>query len=501
VNEVTVIRSRAGVHILAGAASSALTVIAAIVAMPLYLRFLGAEAFGVLGFIFALQAAVLALDAGLGLSVTRGVAQAQEADAAREMTSLVWGLSRAAWGIAVAIGAGMMLLSPFLVNEWLNLGHLSRGQAAQAMMLAGAAIALRWPIALYQGALIGAQRITAVGVLNILATIAGTAGAVALAVALHDLRWVMAWLVAAALAHVLAFRRLVLLTLGTSPGASRASLGSFFRQASATGWLGLVGLLLTQVDKVVLSRMLSVERFGYYIMASLMASSLYALVTPVFNVAYPQLARAAGGSRVILEQSYRRVSLMLAALVFPVAAALGMFGGSILLVWTGDATAARVGAPVVLMLAFGTALHGTMFMPYALKLSLGASRLALAIAVTVLLLSLPIMILATLAWGANGAAAAWLGLHASYLVAGSAVTHRLLLPGLAWRWLLFDVGGPLLVSLAVAVAANLLARSQAWPAQGQVAVAALSVMACWGLLAACSGRLRLGVRGLLTRTG
>lgn len=492
---------RLGVHLAAGTASSALAVLAAVVAMPLYLRYLGAEGFGVLGFIFALQTAVLALDAGLGVSVTRRVAQAQEEAAIREITSVVWGLSQAAWVIALAIGAAIALLAPALVKHWLNLAHLSHALATQAMIVAAAAVAFRWPIALYQGVLIGAQRVAAVGILNIVATLAGTAGAVALAAWTADLRWVVACLAASAFGQVMAARHLVLRTLGPSPAPARGSLRAFFRQAAAAGWLGVIGLLLMQVDKVVLSRLLPVDQFGYYVMASLMAGSLYALVTPVFNVTYPQLSHLAGGSRTALEQAYRRSSLMLAALVFPIAAAIGLFGGSILLMWTRDAAAARAGAPVVLMLAFGTALHGTMFLPYALKLSLGATRLALAIAAAVLVLSLPVMVFATLGWGATGAAAGWLGLHVLYVLAGSAVTHHRLLPGLEARWLAQDLGLPLLVSLAVVAAAALLASSRGWPALQQVVLAAVCVMACWALLAVASRRLRLGIRGLLAPAG
>ena len=42
-------------------------------------------------------------------------------------------------------------------------------------------------------------------------------------------------------------------------------------------------LLLSQMDKIVLSKMLSLEMFGIYSLASMMASVLYRIATPFYT--------------------------------------------------------------------------------------------------------------------------------------------------------------------------------------------------------------------------
>ncbi len=467
--------------------------------MPLYLRFLGPEAFGVLGFILALQAAVLALDAGLSVSVARRVAQsATDADRA-ETAALVRGLSRASWFVALLVGLLLAAASPFLASHWLRLGDLPQATAMYALLVASVAIALRWPLALYQGVLIGAQRLGVMSLLNILSTVITVVAAIAFAANTRDLRWVSACLAVGAGLHVMVGRHMALRWTGPVQPAGRAIVFGFLHRSADAAWLGLIGLLLMQQDKLVLSLLLPVGEFGYYVMAALVTASLYVLVTPVFNMVYPRLAHQAAADPAGLESLYRRTSLMLASFLFPPALALATFGDSLLLAWTRDPAAAESGKQVVMLLAIGSAFHGVMFMPYALKMSLGRTNLAVRIGGAVLLLSLPATWLGAWTGGAVGAAAGWLALHSGYLCGGSILTHARLLPAVTGLWLSRDIGPPFAVSFVVVGLAGVISAHAGVAAHQRLVLATLAVVACWTLLAAGSPRLRDAVRPLLAK--
>jgi O-antigen/teichoic acid export membrane protein len=178
---------------------------------------------------------------------------------------------------------------------------------------------------------------------------------------------------------------------------------------------------------------------------------------------------------------------------------MSAFGTSILQLWTRDEAAARAGGPVIELLALGTAVHAMMFIPYALKLACGAARLALNIGMAVLALSLPAIVLGALSGGGRGAAAAWLGIAVLYLLAGSAVTHARLLPGVTGTWLLRDVAPPAAISLLLAAAASWATDLAAWDAAARVAAAVAVVVACWALMAMGSTRLRQALAAMLVR--
>src|SRR5262249_43034352 len=77
-------------------------------------------------------------------------------------------------------------------------------------------------------------------------------------------------------------------------GRSNFSFRTLKRLAPfAAGMTGISAswVLLAQIDKLILSRMLSLEDFGYYSVAAAAASALVHLVTPVNAAVFPRLAR------------------------------------------------------------------------------------------------------------------------------------------------------------------------------------------------------------------
>ncbi|MGE4240229.1 lipopolysaccharide biosynthesis protein [Ramlibacter sp.] len=487
---------RISLDVLAGAANSAVALIAALVAMPLYLRFLGSEAFGVLGFALALQTIVLALDAGLGIGATRTVADAQATGRLGSIGPLLNAIARAAWWVGFGGALALALLAPLLAAGWLRLERMPAAHAAQALALTALLIGLRWPIAFFQGVLLGARETVAASAIHAVGTLVATVAAILAAALTSDLRAVVAALCVVSAAQAAVFARRSAAVHGATQRVPAASAVAYFRACAAAGGLGLVGVAVTQIDKVLLSTLVPASEFGYYMLASLMAGSLYPLVGAVFNVLYPHLAKVAHGSRDDLEASYRSGTLALTAFVFPVAAALAMFGDSILLAWTRDPVAAAAGGPVVRLLALGAGLHAIMYAPYALKLARGATTLALRISLSMLALALPLILFCAMRWGAVGAAAAWLAQHAIYLAAGATWTHARLMPGVTPRWFAQDVAPPVLVSLAIILALQAFADAASLHALARTLLAGVSVLLAWLVLVLGSRRLRAAAAGI-----
>mgnify|MGYP001572637190 FL=1 len=49
--------------------------------------------------------------------------------------------------------------------------------------------------------------------------------------------------------------------------------------------------MLTQLDKVILSKMLTLKTFGYYILAGVVGNGLSGvLITPMFNTIFPRFS-------------------------------------------------------------------------------------------------------------------------------------------------------------------------------------------------------------------
>jgi O-antigen/teichoic acid export membrane protein len=97
-----------------------------------------------------------------------------------------------------------------------------------------------------------------------------------------------------------------------------------------------------------------------------------------------------------------------------------------------------------------------MYVPYALQLAYGSTRLPLVINVVLVVILVPLLVVLAVTFGPAGGAAAWLVLHACYVAIGSWLTHRKLLPRSAAQWVIRDVGTPLAFTIAVGGAAAVL---------------------------------------------
>jgi len=138
---------------------------------------------------------------------------------------------------------------------------------------------------------------------------------------------------------------------------------------------------------------------------------------------------------------------MLAVFIFPSVMFLVLFGQNLVAVWTGNQEVAKAVAPVISILAMGSALHGMMYFPYALQLAYGDMRLPLNICTILIICMVPLIIIFTRTYGLLGGAIAWLTLQIIYMILGVWLTHRKILNGLGPKWLIVDVGLPLLVSI------------------------------------------------------
>lgn len=140
----------------------------ALVFIPLYIKFMGIEAYGLVGIFATLQALFSLLDMGLGATVNREMARLSVLPGkAQEMHDLVRSLELIYWLIALVIGVAVMLLAPYIAHDWVNPGRLSPDLIQHAVMLIGLAMALQWPVSFYSGGLMGLQRQVLLNVLNI----------------------------------------------------------------------------------------------------------------------------------------------------------------------------------------------------------------------------------------------------------------------------------------------------------------------------------------------
>jgi len=231
-------------------------------------------------------------------------------------------------------------------------------------------------------------------------------------------------------------------------------LHRIWRFAAGMMLITLLALLLTQVDKILLSRLLSLKAFGYYALAAMVASALRVIPSPITTAIYPRFTQLAVDDRnqTELRALYHHGSQLVTVLMGSAAVVLMAFSGRILLLWTGDPLLSQEAAPLLTVLALGTMSNGLMWVPYQLQLAYGWTSLAIRVNTVAVSILVPAILWVVPSYGAKGAAWAWVALNAGYLIFDIHFMHKRILPSDKRSWYLSDTLTPLVAGAATALA-------------------------------------------------
>lgn len=484
--------------LLANLAGSGWSALMQLVCIPLYIKFMGIEAYGLIGFYLMFQAMLQVLDLGLSPTMNREMARySVQPQKAAEARDLVHTLEVGYWLIGFVVAAILLGASTWIATHWIKASTLSIHSVRQAVLLMGILTFFQWPVSFYQGGLMGLHQQVLFNILRITVVTLNSIGAVLILwLVSPTIQTFLTWqaVVSAAQAIVLA-----ILLWKCLPSALRAPRFDFTlvrnigRFAAGIGGITLIGLALTQIDKLVVSKLLSLKIFGYYTLAWAVANGLSLISAVIFNVIFPRMsAQVAAGDENGLRQSYHTGSQLMAVLILPMAAVVSFFSFDVLRLWTRSSETAVFAAPILAVLVIGSALNALLFLPYALQLASGWTKLSLMAGLLSLAIVIPAIIPMTMHFGPIGAAAVWAVLNILNMLIAVPIMHRRLLPRETWEYFK-DIGIPIVTTIGIVAigrlafahltspAAMMAALSGVWFCAFVVAVLAAPQIRSWML--------------------
>lgn len=446
--------------ILANYAGQLWIVLMGLAFVPFYIRALGAENFGLVGFMLSLQAISLLLDLGVGVFLGRELARrTHDPVLSGSIRQLIRTFEWLVWPTALAIAVIILASSSMIARDWLQLRNLSYTDAASAIMVMGLAVALLWPSSFYASALSGLEQQPR---LNVIAAVFATlryAGVLpVLYFTTEKLQGFLWWYAVVAAAQTACTALVLWRLLPASPEPPRfRSFELFDARHFALGIFVITALSLaiTQVDRLTLSTLRPLSELGYYTVAITVSAGLGRLVQPMFNAIYPRMSRlVAAGDHTTLAELYHLASQCLSVVAATIACVIGFYAQSLLWLWTGDAALADMLAVPLAVLVIGSALNGLMNVPYALQLAHGRTKLPIISNTVALVLGIPFCVIAVGRYGMVGAALLWLTINICYVLLVVPLIHRRLLRGEMNHWYFRDVLPPILAAFTMTLLAK-----------------------------------------------
>ena len=351
-------------NLAANLTGSAWSMLVQVVCIPLYIRFMGIEAYGLVGFYLVLQAMLQMLDLGITPTMNREMArysvQPEKADEARD---LVRTLEIGYWIIGILIGIAFVVASPWVSVHWIKASSIPVRGVKHAVTLMGILAVFQWPMSFYQGGLTGLRKQVLFNVLRIIAATVTNGGAVlALWIISPTIYAFFIWLVGTN--AIMVFVWTVCFWKSLPAGTRRPLLQTKLLRnigyfAAGISGIATFSLILGQADKIVLSRVLPLKVFGYYTIAGVFGTGLVLIVTSVFNTIFPQFSAlvAQGNEEAIIRLYHKGTQLML-LLIVPLTSVLALFPVEVLQLWTRNPEIARNAGPIATILVLAAAING-----------------------------------------------------------------------------------------------------------------------------------------------
>ena len=384
-------------------------VIVAVFSIPILIRGLGKDRFGVLALAWALIGYASLFDIGLGRALTQLVSKKLGAGEEHEVPALVW-TSLVLMLVLGAVGAVVIVvISPWLVRHALKIPEALQSETLRAFYLLGLSIPMVICAAGLRGLLEAHQRFMLVNALRIPLGVFTFAGPLLVLPFSRNLVPVVGILVAGRFVGCLAHFWLCLRVVPELRRHVAWHAPSAVPLLRFGGWMtvsNVVSPLMTTTDRFFIGGLISVAAVTYYATPYevvtkllLIPIALMAVVFPAFSVSF---VNNPGRAALLYDRSVKYILLAL----FPIILFIVALAQNGLTLWLG-ADFARHSTRVVQWLALGVLANSLALVPFCFVQGVGRPDLTAKLH----LLELPFY-LGTLFWlirtdGIEGAAIAW----------------------------------------------------------------------------------------------
>lgn len=416
-----------------------------LILVPIYLKYMGIEAYGLIGFFVALQGLIGFLDFGLSTASNREVARLQNLpNKGSGILDLVRTFEVVYWGVALLIFSVFIAASGWLAEKWIVSETIPTDVIRSAAVIFGVTLALRWPVALYSGVLRGLERQVLLNLLTgVVTTLRNVGAAILVAFASNSILAFLLWQLGAALIEVLVMVIVTWKILPARPNRKAEFHFEFIRKVGRFGLaLTIISILasaLKQFDRIAITRLLSLEAVGYYVAAYTVYELLSYFVSPVVDAAFPRFsALLSQGDIEALEKMYHQTAQIVSFLIAPATVIVALFAYDILLLWTRSLEVAQQAHLTLSVLALAYTFNAMMHIPIMLQYAAGDTSIAIGVNVIGSTFLLPLMYLMVNQYGIAGAGFAWLAFNLLYYLITPHFMHRRLLPGHKWGWIFKD---------------------------------------------------------------
>lgn len=409
-------------NIIANYFGAIVTTVIAFLLTPVYIKYLGVGSYGIIGFYISIQALFSFLDMGIGVAVNREMARHFHNPTEKAyLRTLTHTLQIIYWGIGFFFALFLWLVSPYFSKGWFGGTDSSLHNVNYIFIIFALTLFVRWPYGLYSSGLRGMQRQVLLNKFEIICNLSKSIGSWLVlkyvSPTLEAFLWyqffitslqtvgilILMWKQIYSSQHILKFDSNVVKKIS--------------KYAAGMGIGTILASIVTQVDKIIVSKMVTVAQFGYYTIANNIAMLVFSISLPIYMAIFPHFTRHVHEDDTQnLAKDFHYYSKLLSTLLLPFSIMVIFNSKIVLQLWMGDEEITTNSAGILQLLMAGTLCNALMMPVHTLLLAYNRLKFMLYSQTIEIILMVPLMLFLIKKFGLMGGALGVFLLFFCYLI-------------------------------------------------------------------------------------
>lgn len=421
---------------------------------PLYLKKLGFDGYGILSFWLTMQVMMGLLDMGIGATLIRKFANPNSDDTqVKYKHDLLRTIEIFYWGVSIILLLATIIFSDWVGSNFLNSKIYTHHQVVQIVKLIGSALVFQLPCGVYLSCLSGLQIHSKMNAIQIVGTICRHFLGILILIFFGDLILFFIFQIVISFFQTAISRRIIWNIIRrnstSKPEFNLSILKSIWRFSIGMAFTSLTAVLLANVDKLALSRMVTTVELGKYSIAFAATGILQLGIQPFYRAFFPRYSElVSSGESIRLEKEYFQSNRIVAIFIITIGIIGFVFANELFSIWLQKTIDFEI-IRVFRVLIFSITLSGLMWLPAAFQHSHSWTKLHIIMILSATIIGTPIMILLIPKVGIIGATIVWLIHGVSEITLGLWLMHRKLLIGKFIPWIIDVIIPPLLIGLII----------------------------------------------------
>ncbi|WP_372483393.1 oligosaccharide flippase family protein [Elizabethkingia anophelis] len=421
--------------------------------IPQYVKLLGVESYGIINFYTVLLSIMLIADSGLSASLNREMARSNDLVYNRNLLKTI---EVVYLGISFFIFIVVFCLNRVIVNYWLNIGNgMNIDNLYFCIKLMGGSIGLQMLFIMYNSGLMGLQKQVLANNIQISMSIVKSGLVLIPLYFFPKIEVYFIWQLITTFIFMLIIRYSLWKAIRFDVKAvfNLKLFKNIYKFALGMLLMALVAGLNTQIDKLFVSKLLSIKDFGYYSLAGVFGQAATILVLPLAVAILPKMTKFADKTDIESQKEiFHKYSFIISTVVAIVTGILVVFAESFILMWTKDLATTTKIVGIARVLLVGGGFLALQYMPYHLAIAHGHTKTNLMLGISVVCLMSPMLYFSIQQFGLIGATYPWFIINAfAFFYLGYYILKKYL-PNEFNSWLWRDTVIPIFISIFILLA-------------------------------------------------